>query len=128
MARRLISTGSPFEKSYGYSRVVIDGGMVYIAGTTGYDYKTMTMPEDVADQARNIFGTIDSVLREAGTSMRHLVRIQTFVTDQAHCTPVLEVCGQFLGEIRPAAAIYVIAGLLRPEMKMEIEATARLPD
>ena len=127
MTRRLISTGSPFEKTYGFSRAVVDGDLVFISGTTGYDYKTMTMPEDVAEQTRNIFRTVEGVLTDAGCSLKDVVRAQYFVTDRAYCDPVLKVCGEVFGEIRPAMGIYVIAALLRPEMKLEIELTARLP-
>jgi enamine deaminase RidA (YjgF/YER057c/UK114 family) len=126
MMRRLISTGSPFETAYGYSRAVIDGDLVFVSGTTGYDYATMTMPEDPAAQARNIFRTLEFVLAEAETSLARVVRCQYFVTDRSYCEPVLEVCGEALGAIRPAAGIYVISGLLKPEMKVEIEVTARL--
>jgi enamine deaminase RidA (YjgF/YER057c/UK114 family) len=124
--RKLISTGSPFEKAYGYSRAVIDGDLVFVSGTTGYDYATMVMPEDAAEQTCNIFRTIESVLTEAGSSMRQITRCQYFVTDRSHCEPVLEVCGAVLGDIRPAAGIYIVSGLLKPEMKVEIEVTARI--
>jgi enamine deaminase RidA (YjgF/YER057c/UK114 family) len=124
--RKLISTGSPFERSFGYSRAVVDGDLVFVAGTTGYDYKTMVLPEDVADQTRNIFATIEAALAEAGSSLAKLVRVQYFVTDRAYCAPVLAVAGEVLAEIRPAAGIYIVAGLLKPDMKVEIEATARL--
>jgi enamine deaminase RidA (YjgF/YER057c/UK114 family) len=126
MSRRLISSGSPFEKSFGYSRAVVDGDFIFISGTTGYDYATMTMPEDVAEQARNIGKTFATVLAEAGSSLADIVRLQVFVTRPEYCEPVLRVQGELFADIRPAAAIYVIAGLLRPEMKVEIEATARL--
>ncbi|CAN5304793.1 RidA family protein [soil metagenome] len=126
MIRRLISTGSPFETAFGYSRAVIDGDLVFVSGTTGYDYVTMTLPEDAAEQARNIFRTRDSVLTEAGSSLSRVVRAQYFVTDRSYCEPVLTVCGEVLREIRPAAGIYVVSGLLKPEMKVEIEVTARL--
>jgi enamine deaminase RidA (YjgF/YER057c/UK114 family) len=125
MTRRLISTGSPFERSFGYSRAVVDGDLVFVSGTTGYDYVTMAMPDDVAEQARNIFGTLEAVLEEAGSSLEQVVRAQYFVTDRSYCEPVLSVCGEVFSEIRPAASIYVIAGLLKPEMKVEIEVTAR---
>jgi len=128
MSRRLISTGSPFERAYGYSRAVIDGGFVFIAGTTGYDYITMTMPEDVTAQAHNIFRTIEAVLLEAGSDMSLITRAQYFVTDRAYCEPVLQVCGDVLADIRPAGGIYIISGLLKPEMKVEIEITARLAE
>lgn len=124
--RRLISTGSPFETAFGYSRAVVDGDLVFVSGTTGYDFASMTMPEDPAEQARNIFRTIDAVLTEAGSGLSSVVRAQYFVTDRSYCEPVLAVCGEIFGQIRPAAGIYVVAGLLKPEMKVEIEVTARL--
>ena len=127
MPRHLISTGSPFETAFGYSRAVIDGGFVFVSGTTGYDYATMTMPDDPAAQARNIFATIAKVLQEAGASLADVVRAQYFVTDRAYCEPVLAVCGEVFGTIRPAAGIYIVAGLLKSEMKVEIEVTAMLP-
>lgn len=124
--RRLISTGSPFERAFGYSRAVVDGDLVFVSGTTGYDYASMTMPEDAAEQARNIFRTLNDVLVEAGSGLNRVVRAQYFVTDRAYCEPVLSVCGEVFGDIRPAAGIYVVSGLLKPEMKVEIEVTARL--
>lgn len=126
MTRRLISTGSPFEKAFGYSRAVVDGDLVFISGTTGYDYKTMIMPDDPAEQTRNIFKTVEAILKEAGSSMHQILRAQYFVTERSYCEPVLTVCGEVLGEIRPAGGIYIVAGLLRPEMKVEIEITARI--
>ena len=126
MSRRLISSGSPFEKDYNYSRAVVEGDFIFVSGTTGYDYTTMTLPEDVADQARNIAKTVAGVLKEAGATLADVVRLQTFVTNPAYSEPVLKVQGEIYGEIRPAAAIYVVSGLLKPEMKVEIEVTARL--
>lgn len=125
-SRRLVSTGSPMEAAFGYSRAVIDGDLVFISGTTGYDYATMTLPEDPAEQTRNIFRTIEQVLTEAGGSKADILRCQYFVSDSAYCQPVLEVCGEMLRDVRPAAAIYVVAGFLKPEMKVEIEVTARI--
>ncbi len=125
MSRQLISTGSPFEAQFGYSRAVIEGDMVFVSGTTGYDYATMVLPEDVAQQTRNIFRTIADVLGQAGSSLNDVVRAQYFVTDRAYCEPVLAACGEVFGQIRPAAGIYIVAGLLQPEMKVEIEVTAR---
>jgi len=124
--RRLISTGSPFETAFGYSRAVIDGDLVFVSGTTGYDYVTMSLPEDAAEQARNVFRTLDAVLTEAGSSLARVMRAQYFVTDRSYCEPVLGVCGEVFRDVRPAAAIYVVSGLLKPEMKVEIEVTARL--
>jgi enamine deaminase RidA (YjgF/YER057c/UK114 family) len=124
--RKLISSGSTFERTYGYSRAVRSGDEVHISGTTGYDYATMTMPADLAEQTRNIYATIAATMREAGGELADIVRLRTFVTDAAYCEPVLEVQGQVFGEIRPAATIVVVSALLKPEMKVEIEADARL--
>ncbi len=125
-ARRLISSGSPFESACGYSRAVCDGEFVFISGTTGYDYATMTIPDDVSAQARAIYRTFASVLAEAGGGLENIVSLRTFVTNADDCVPVLEVQGEVFAAIRPAASIYVISGLLRDEMKVEIEAVARL--
>ena len=123
---KLISSGSPFEKTYGYSRAVVSGDEVHIAGTTGYDYAKMAMPDDVADQTRNIYATIAAAMNEAGGGLADIVRLRTFVTDVAYCEAVLKVQGEVFGAIRPAATIVVVSGLLKPEMKVEIEADARL--
>ena len=124
--RRLISSGSPFEGAYGYSRAVVRGDEVLIAGTTGYDYTRMAMPVDVAEQARNIYATFAAVMREAGGELADIVRLRTFVTDAADCEAVLKVQGETFGAIRPTATIVEVSALLRPEMKVEIEAEARL--
>lgn len=125
MSRRLISTGSPFEKTAGYSRAVVDGDFVFVSGTTGYDYTTMTLPEDVSAQARNCFKTIDGVLKEAGFAMADLVRATYYITSAADADAVFAVCGEHLGDIRPAATLLTVAGLYKPEMKIEIEVTAK---
>jgi enamine deaminase RidA (YjgF/YER057c/UK114 family) len=124
--RRLVSSGSPFEKTSGYSRAVVRGDEVLIAGTTGYDYAKMSMPDDVGEQTRNIYATFAAVLREAGGALVDIVRLRTFVTDAAYCEAVLKVQGEVFGAIRPAATIVVVSALLKPEMKVEIEAEARL--
>lgn len=124
MVRR-ISSGSPFERKIGYSRAVIDRDMVYVSGTTGYDYATMTMPEAAADQARNAFATISKALAEAGASLQDVLRVRYYITDMAHYDALVEVAGATFGEIRPAATM-VVCGLTTPEMKLEIEATARI--
>ncbi len=118
-----ISTGSPFEATMGYSRAVVKGGWCFVSGVTGYDYRTMTMPEGISDQARNCFATIASVLAEAGFTMADIVRVRYTVTDAALVDVLVPVLGDALGDIRPAATM-VIAGLIRPEMKVEIEVTA----
>ena len=125
MSRRLISTGSPFEKTAGYSRAVIDGDFAFVAGTTGYDYATMTMPADVTSQTRNCFKTIEAALADGGFAMADIVRATYYVTDGNNADAVLAVCGEALGDIRPAATILVVAGLYRPEMMVEIEVIAK---
>ena len=121
--RRLISTGSPFEKTMGYSRAVVQGDWCFVSGVTGYDYATMTMPESVADQARNCFDTIQNVLSEAGFSMSDIARVQYTVVDRDLVPGLRPVFGAYLGDIRPAATM-VIAGLIEKEMLIEIEVTA----
>jgi len=121
--RRLISTGSPFEKQAGYSRAVAVGDWCFVAGTTGYDYTSMDMPDSAAEQTENALRTIDAALREAGFTFADIVRIHYIVTDAALASEVFAVTGRWLAAIRPAATM-IVAGLLRPEMKVEIEATA----
>ncbi|WBU61990.1 RidA family protein [Paracoccus albus] len=118
-----ISTGSPFEKTMGYSRAVVKGPWCFVSGVTGYDYATMIMPDDVAEQARNCFRTIASVLEQAGFAMSDIVRVQYTVADAALVNAAIPVLGEFLGDIRPAATM-VVAGMIKPEMKIEIEVTA----
>ena len=125
MPRRLISTGSTFEKPAGYSRAVVDGELAFVAGTTGYDYTTMTMPGDVPSQSRNCFRTIESALKEAGFAMADIVRATYYITDAKDADAHFAVCGEVLGEIRPAATLLVVVGLYKPEMKIEIEVTAK---
>ena len=125
MSRRLISTGSPYEQTGGYSRAVIDGDFAFVAGTTGYDYATMTMPTDVATQARNCFKTIEQALKDGGFAMADVVRAVYYVTDAGYADAHLAVCGEVLGDIRPAATLLVVAALYKPEMKVEIEVTAK---
>lgn len=118
-----ISTGSPFEATMGYSRAVVKAGWCFVSGVTGYDYATMTMPDSAAEQAQNCFATIARVLTEAGFEMHDIVRVQYTVVDAALVDAIVPVLGANLGKIRPAATM-VIAGLIRPEMKIEIEVTA----
>jgi enamine deaminase RidA (YjgF/YER057c/UK114 family) len=125
MTRRLISTGSPFEKAAGFSRAVVDGDFAFVAGTTGYDYTTMVMPADVTSQTQNCFKTIEAALKEAGFAMADIVRATYYVTDARDADAVFAVTGAHLGEIRPAATLLVVAGLLKAEMKVEVEVTAR---
>jgi enamine deaminase RidA (YjgF/YER057c/UK114 family) len=121
--RKLISTGSPFEKTAGYSRAVVQGDWCFVSGTTGYDYATMTMPDSVAEQTRNCMATIAKALETAGFDLADIVRIHYYVTDPAFVDVVFPILGGYFGEIRPAATM-IVCGLAKPEMKIEIEATA----
>lgn len=124
MTRRLISTGSPFEKTAGYSRAVSDEDFCWVAGTTGYDYATMVMPERVEDQTRNAVNTFAAALAEAGFSLADVVRANYYITDDAFVDAVFPVLGEYFSEIRPAATM-IVCRLNTPEMKIEIEVTAR---
>lgn len=124
MTRKLISSGSPFEAQIGYSRAVVQDGWVFVSGTTGYDYETMTMPADVADQCRNALNTIQGALGQAGATMENVTRVRYILPDAADfekCWPVLQ---DFFGEVRPAATM-ISCPLMEPEMKIEIEVTAK---
>jgi enamine deaminase RidA (YjgF/YER057c/UK114 family) len=121
--RRLISTGSPFEKAAGYSRAVVQGDWCFVSGTTGYDYATMTMPESIEAQTRNCLATIRSALAEAGFEMADVVRAHYYVTDRAYVERVFPILGEAFGAIRPAATM-IVCDLNEPEMKIEIEVTA----
>ncbi|PZX10677.1 RidA family protein [Celeribacter halophilus] len=121
--RKLVSSGSDFEKVMGYSRAVVQGDWCFVSGTTGYDYATMTMPESVADQARNCFKTISAVLEDEGFSLSDAVRVQYTIIDAALLDDLVPALGEFMSDIRPAATM-VVADLIKPEMKIEIEITA----
>jgi enamine deaminase RidA (YjgF/YER057c/UK114 family) len=123
MTRTLISSGSPFEKSVGYSRAVVQGDWCFVAGTTGYDIATMTMPESAAEQARNALATIGKALAEGGFALSDVVRATYYFTDAAYWDEVGPVLGASFGDIRPASSALVV-GLVKPEMKVEIEVTA----
>jgi enamine deaminase RidA (YjgF/YER057c/UK114 family) len=98
---------------------------VFVAGTTGSDPVSKEIPESVEEQTRNAFATINKALGEAGASLKDAVRVQYFVTSREDAEKVFPICGEFLGDIRPAAGIYIVSGLYRPEMKIEIELTAK---
>lgn len=121
--RRLISTGSPFEKIAGYSRAVVEGHWCFVAGTTGYDYTTMSMPVSVEAQAHNCLRNIAAALEEAGFAFADVVRARYHVTDRSFVQKVYPILGSHFGDIRPAATM-IVCGLAEPEMKIEIEVTA----
>src|ERR1700761_1650889 len=114
-----ISTGSPFEAKIGYSRAVVDRDMVYVSGTTGYAYATMTMPEDAEQQARNAIETIGKALGDAGPWLKDVVRVPCYLVDMSVYDAVVRAAGAAFAEIRPAATM-IIAGLTTPEMKVEV--------
>ena len=121
--RRLISTGSAFEADFAYSRAVVQGDWCFAAGTTGYDYATMTMPETAAAQARAAFATIARTLDEAGFAMGDIVRVQYTIVEPGLRQEIAPALREALGAVRPAATM-VVAALTEPEMKVEIEVTA----
>jgi enamine deaminase RidA (YjgF/YER057c/UK114 family) len=125
MTRRLISSGSTFETQIGYSRAVVDGDWVFVSGTTGFDYATMTLAEDVVAQAEQAFRNIESALRQAGSSLADVVRV-TYILPNAEefqaCWPVLR---RYFGDTRPAATM-ISAGLVDKRLRIEIEVTARI--
>jgi len=124
MTRRLISSGSDMERRYGYSRAVVDGEWVFVAGTTGFDYATGEIAESAAQQARQVLRNIEAALKEAGAEMRDIVRARYIVTDAADWESVGAVLGEVFGDVRPAATA-IVADLIDPRMKVEIEVTAR---
>jgi enamine deaminase RidA (YjgF/YER057c/UK114 family) len=124
MTRQLITSGSTFEAQAAYSRAVVDGDWVFVAGTTGYDYATMSIAEGIVEQAEQCFANIDRALREAGASLADVVRVHYIVpvaADFEDCWPVLR---KHFGAVRPAATMFS-AGLIDPRIRIEIEVTAR---
>lgn len=124
MTRQLISSGSRFEQDIGYSRAVVDDEWVFVSGTTGFDYATMTISDNLLDQTEQCFKNIQAALRQAGAELADIVRVTYLVPDAARfpeCWPILR---KYLGDIRPAATM-ISAGLADPRMQIEIEVTAR---
>ena len=123
MNRRLISTGSDFEKTAGYSRAVVQGDWCFVSGTTGYDYQNMLLPNDVVDQVKNCLTTIESVLGDAGFATTDVVRVNYYITDDSYAKTIMPVLKEFFGNVLPAATM-IVCKLINPEMKIEIEVTA----
>jgi enamine deaminase RidA (YjgF/YER057c/UK114 family) len=123
LTRRLISSGSTFEQEIGYSRAVVDGEWIFVSGTTGFDYETMTIPDGVVAQAEQCLRNIQSALAQAGASLHDVVRVTYMLPDAgefAQCWPTLR---KYFGEVRPAATM-ISAGLADSRMRIEIEVTA----
>ncbi len=123
MSRRLISSGSTFEADIGYSRAVVQGDWVFVSGTTGFDYSTMTISADVVEQTQQCLRNIEAALQQAGSSLADVVRVRYILPDAGEfekCWPALR---KAFGTIRPAATM-MSAGLADPRMRIEIEVTA----
>ena len=123
--RRLISSGSSFEREIGYSRAVVDGDWVFVSGTTGFDYEAMTISDNVIEQAEQCLRNIEMALAQAGSRWADVVRVRYIlprVEDFEPCWPVLR---RYFGDVRPAATM-IAAGLSDPRMKIEIEVTAKV--
>ena len=120
-ARRRVSSGSPWEGPYGYSRAIVVGDSCWVAGTTdpGDEH-----PGDAAAQARAALKIIEGALLEAGFALADVVRTRMYVTDTAAAAPVAEVHGEIFRDIRPAATLVVVAALIEPELLVEIEVDA----
>ncbi|MTI09195.1 RidA family protein [Curvivirga aplysinae] len=119
-----ISSGSTYEELAGYSRAVVDGDMIYVSGTTGMDYSNMTLSDDVAEQTHQTFRNIQQVLQQAGSSLDDVLRVQYTITEASYFEQVAPIWGSYFANARPAATC-VVAGLINPQMKIEIEVTAR---
>jgi len=123
MARKHISSGSTFEAEIGYSRAVVVGDWIFVSGTTGFDYSTMSIPDGLLEQTEQCLENIDSALRQAGSSLKDVVRVTYVLPNGAEfeqCWPVLR---KYFGDVRPTAMM-IEAGLADPRMKIEIEVTA----
>lgn len=124
MTRQLISSGSSFEAEIGYSRAVVDGDWVFVSGTTGFDYASMTIADDLVEQTEQCFRNIEAALAQANASLRDVVRVNYVLpagNDFSRCWPTLR---KYFGPVRPAAMM-ISAGLADPRMRIEIEVTAR---
>jgi enamine deaminase RidA (YjgF/YER057c/UK114 family) len=124
MARRLISSGSTFEADIGYSRAVVDDEWVFVSGTTGFDYATMTVAEGLIEQTEQCLKNIGAALAEAGAGFGDVVRVTYVLVDAAEFSTCWPVLRKYFGVVRPAAMM-ISAGLADPRMKIEIEVTAR---
>ena len=125
MTRKHISSGSDFEEKIGYSRAVVDGDYVFVSGTTGFNYQTMSISSKPIEQAEQCFKNIEKALIEAGSSLDDIVRVHYIFPNKLDFEPCWPVFKKYLGTAKPAATMF-IADLLDDKMKLEIEVTARL--
>jgi enamine deaminase RidA (YjgF/YER057c/UK114 family) len=124
MTRRLISSGSTFESEIGYSRAVVDGDWIWVSGTTGFDYASMTISEDVSEQAEQAFKNIAAAMEQAGFTLADVVRVTYIFPDGDDFAPCWPIFRRYLGDVRPASTM-IIAGLADPRMEIEIEVTGK---
>src|ERR1051326_6723191 len=124
LARRLISSGSTFERDIGFSRALVDGEWVFVSGTTGFNYESMTISGNVVEQAEQCLRNIEKALLEAGASFTDVVRVRYILPRAEDFEPCWPVLRRYFGKVRPAATM-ISAGLVDPRMKIEIEVTAR---
>ncbi|MGE5244839.1 MAG: RidA family protein [Betaproteobacteria bacterium] len=122
-SRRLISSGSEFEKNIGYSRAVVQGDWVFVSGTTGFDYATMTISDSIVEQTEQCLKNIQSALTQAGASLRDVVRATYVLPNRDDFPSTWPVLRKYFGDVRPASMM-ISAGLADPRMKIEIEVTA----
>jgi enamine deaminase RidA (YjgF/YER057c/UK114 family) len=123
--RRKISSGSTFEQQIGYSRAIVDGDFVFVSGTTGFDYATMTLPEGALAQCEQALKNIEGALGKAGATFDDVVRVRYILPDGGDFEPCWPALRRAFGASRPAATA-IVAGLIDPKMRIEIEVTARL--
>jgi enamine deaminase RidA (YjgF/YER057c/UK114 family) len=123
MARKLISSGSPFENEMGYSRAVVEGDWVFVSGTTGFNYENMTISDDVVDQTEQCFKNIKAVLEQAGSGLDKIVRVTYILPTASDFNSILPILKKYLGDVKPAATVFA-AALIDEKMKIEIQVTA----
>lgn len=123
MTRQLISSGSLFEEEIGYSRAVVEGNWIFVSGTTGFDYSTMTISDDLLEQAEQCFKNIEAALRQAGSGLQDIVRVMYVLPNTADFESCWPVFRKYLGKVRPAAMM-ISAGLSDSRMRIEIQVTA----
>jgi enamine deaminase RidA (YjgF/YER057c/UK114 family) len=124
VTRRLISSGSTFEAEIGFSRALVDGDWVFVSGTTGFDYASMTLAEGVVEQTEQCLRNIESALAQAGASVKDIVRVRYILPDAADFPPCWPTLRKYFGDVRPAATM-IAADLIDPRIRIEIEVTAR---
>ena len=125
MSRKQISSGSKFEAQIGYSRAIVDGDWIWVSGTTGFNYESMTISEDVAEQCDQTLKNIKAAMEKAGFALDDVVRSTLYYVDGADFEPCWPVLQRYFGEIRPASTMLVVAGLADARMKIEIEVTGK---